>query len=93
MKYKIAPILSNNKTKDFDFKSSSNDYKHELAIFSTPGYSWSSKQGFHADKDNKEYKLIKTFSKAQDDSMFCSLDMSFEEHENMKKLYYLMTQY
>lgn len=92
MKYVVANITGLNKTKDFNFTSVTNEYKHEKGIFAYPGFNWNPHEGFHEDKSNQSYKLIKTFSEAQDDAMFCSLKISNNEFENMKDLYFKMTQ-
>ncbi|NQZ65649.1 MAG: hypothetical protein HRT99_00335 [Mycoplasmatales bacterium] len=60
------------------------------SIYAKKGFNWSAEKGFFIDPSNKETLFVKTFNQAQDDSMFCSLDISSEEHENMKKLYYLI---
>ena len=91
MKYIVSTITSENKTDDFSFIST-REHKLEKAIFALPGFEWSRKEGFHPSETNKDYLLIKTLSEAEQDSMFCSLDMSGAEHENMKKLYFLIMQ-
>lgn len=90
-KYIIATITAKGKTKNFDFKANK-EYKIDKAIFASPGFSWNQKEGFIEDKSNKGYLLISTFLQAQEDSMFCSIEIPGNEHENLKKLYYLILQ-
>ncbi len=73
--------------KEYIVKNNHNGIK---SIYANKGFNWSAKKGFFIDASNKKELLIKTFNQAQDDSMFCSLNISSEEHENMKKLYYLI---
>jgi len=88
--YDVGQIIKPENTKYFVFESqNNNDYKSlDWAIFAKPGYDWNQRQGFYRNIKNKKHKLIKTFMQAQDDSMFCSLNMPANEHENLKKLYY-----